>query len=447
MANSPGAVIDTATSSNSNTIKVIIVGIGIAGLAAAIECHRKGNSVTVFDRIVEVKQEEGDGITIAANGARVTAKWENGAFHESHKHRLYGVVGGEVFDHTGRYAGWYDLKGYGHGFGYTLNRGVLVSSMYNYARSLGIDIRLGLEVTDYWETEYEAGVVVKGERIAADCVVCAEGINSRAMTTINGQEPEEKETGFTATRGFLNSALLGDDPKVRWLQERTNSGKIRVWVGDNTQVHMWSKKENDGELFWYCVHEDGDSTKTSSAIDPILEAIKDWPIRDQLEPIIRKVPPQQVVSQKFMQRTPLKSWLSPGCRMIIIGDAAHTALPPAGQGGSQAIEDAAVFSIALEMAGKQNVPLALSVTEKIRYHRAVAIQRGSMNLLKWLVGTDLEEVRRGEKPLTPKYPEWIVEHDCQEYTYNEFPRVVETIKSGQKYIPHNFLVDDIYSIE
>jgi 2-polyprenyl-6-methoxyphenol hydroxylase-like FAD-dependent oxidoreductase len=103
-----------------------------------------------------------------------------------------------------------------------------------------------------------------------------------------------------------------------------------------------------------------------SSVDPILEAIKDWPVRDQLEPIICKVPQQQVISQKFKQRAPLKTWLSPGRRLIIVGDAAHAALPPAGQGGSQAVEDAAVLAIALELAGKQSVPLALSVTEKIR---------------------------------------------------------------------------------
>jgi 2-polyprenyl-6-methoxyphenol hydroxylase-like FAD-dependent oxidoreductase len=127
--------------------------------------------------------------------------------------------------------------------------------MFNYAKSLGIDVQLGCEITDYWETECEAGVIVQGERIAADCVVCAEGINSEAITTITGQAFEEKETGFTATRGFLNTALLADDPKVRWLQEQSDSDKVRAWVGDNTQVHIWSKKGNGEEVFWYCLHK------------------------------------------------------------------------------------------------------------------------------------------------------------------------------------------------
>lgn len=36
-------------------IKVIIVGAGFAGLTAAIECHRKGHEVTVFEKVAELK--------------------------------------------------------------------------------------------------------------------------------------------------------------------------------------------------------------------------------------------------------------------------------------------------------------------------------------------------------------------------------------------------------
>jgi thioredoxin reductase len=57
MINPPDIIANATTFSNSNTIKVIIVGIGVAGLTAAIECHRKGHSVTAFDRVEKVKEE------------------------------------------------------------------------------------------------------------------------------------------------------------------------------------------------------------------------------------------------------------------------------------------------------------------------------------------------------------------------------------------------------
>lgn len=68
----------------------------------------------------------------------------------------------------------------------------------------------------------------------------------------------------------------------------------------------------------------------------------------------------------LLTRDPLKTWLSPGGRMILIGDAAHPYLPAAGQGAGQAIEDAATLAVSLELAGKSKVKMALRVAEKIR---------------------------------------------------------------------------------
>ena len=40
---------------HSSGIKVIVVGLGIGGLATAIECHRKGHTVIAFDKVKELK--------------------------------------------------------------------------------------------------------------------------------------------------------------------------------------------------------------------------------------------------------------------------------------------------------------------------------------------------------------------------------------------------------
>ena len=41
---------------DSNKLTVIIVGLGIAGLSVAIECHNKGHNVMVFEKYEELKQ-------------------------------------------------------------------------------------------------------------------------------------------------------------------------------------------------------------------------------------------------------------------------------------------------------------------------------------------------------------------------------------------------------
>jgi hypothetical protein len=34
-------------------------------------------------------------------------------------------------------------------------------------------------------------------------------------------------------------------------------------------------------------------------------------------------------------------------------------------------------------------------------------------------------------------PSWIFGHDCQTYTYQEYPKVLKAIETEQEYIPHN----------
>lgn len=105
---------------------------------------------------------------------------------------------------------------------------------------------------------------------------------------------------------------------------------------------------------------------SESMIEDTIAHIHDWRSRNMIEPILRSTPPKRLLNQKIITREPLDRWVSPHGRMILIGDAAHPYPPISGQGGSQAIEDATVVAIALQLAGKDRVPLALRIAEKIR---------------------------------------------------------------------------------
>ncbi len=58
-------------------IKVIIVGAGFAGLSAAIECDRKGHSVTLFEKVDQIEEitHFGDIISFDPNGSRIFEQW------------------------------------------------------------------------------------------------------------------------------------------------------------------------------------------------------------------------------------------------------------------------------------------------------------------------------------------------------------------------------------
>lgn len=63
-------------------------------------------------------------------------------------------------------------------------------------------------------------------------------------------------------------------------------------------------------------------------------------------------------------------------RLALLGDAAHPFLPHQGQGGGQAIEDAAALAALLPLGTLQkDIPERLQLYEQCRYERAHKIQQ------------------------------------------------------------------------
>lgn len=182
-------------------------------------------------------------------------------------------------------------------------------------------------------------------------------------------------------------------------------------------------------------------------IDDALATISQWPGRHRIETVIRHTKPNKLVNHPLIYRPPLRTWISEGGRIILIGDAAHPYYPVVGQGGSQGIEDGAVLAIALSLAGKERVSLALQVVEKIRYPRATVIQLGSSTFQATVLRPDWEEEASKQDGFRFPNPDWIFSHDCQNYTYREFESVIQAIRDGREYVPTNIPIDGVYRVE
>ena len=82
--------------------------------------------------------------------------------------------------------------------------------------------------------------------------------------------------------------------------------------------------------------------------------------------MVMATPSGKVIDWKLLWRDPQEKWYSPAGRVIQAGDSAHTFLPSSGNGGTQGVEDATSLAACLELAGKDNIPLALKVHNKLR---------------------------------------------------------------------------------
>lgn len=166
-------------------IKVLIIGAGFAGLTAAIECKRKGHDPLVLESFKELKQL-GDIISFGSNAGRIFRRWPGveekmqPICHTAEFLKFYDWQGNFIYQQF-----WGDEEA---NFGVRFNghRGQIHRILYDHALSQGVEIRLGQNVSEYFQTEHGAGVVSNGERIEADVILAADGVRSKARKIVLG---------------------------------------------------------------------------------------------------------------------------------------------------------------------------------------------------------------------------------------------------------------------
>lgn len=409
-------------------IKVIVVGAGFAGLAAAIECDRKGHSVTLLEKVEDIDEitRIGDIISFDPNGSKAFERWP-------------GVI--EAMEPIIRQTTWLDLYHYKGEFvtrqsfadekswGRRINghRGQLHSIIYKHAQARGIDIRLGQRVTDYFENDKEAGVVANGQRITAEVVVAAEGVRSRGRKIVLGSEDNPKSSGYAVYRAWFPATELAKNPKTRHLV--TSGDTHQGFIGPDIHF-LASSLKNGTEFNWVFTHIDDGNIEESwqfpGKVEEALAYLQGWaPLVHEL---VKATPPGRLIDHKLVYRSPLPTFISPKARIALIGDAAHPFLPTSIQGASQSIEDGVVLATTLKLSGKNNVQLGVRAFEKIRYdrvHRAQAM--GPATRERWH-RADWDKVwRRPELIHLPREP-WLLHFDAQKDAYEKYKDVVSNLE-------------------
>ncbi|OJD32344.1 salicylate hydroxylase [Diplodia corticola] len=420
---------------------VLIIGAGFAGLTAAIECVLHGHAVTLLESFATLAPL-GDIISFGHNAGRVFRRWPGGVegaldaiCHRSEELVFNRFDGEHLMTQV-----WEEEGGLERGGGKKFNghRGEIHRVVWGCAVGLGVDIRLGRRVCEYFEDAEEAGVVVEEEdgegedeggrkrkkrtRYVADVVLAADGVRSTARAVVLGQEDKPKSSGYAIWRAWFPSDELARDPLTRHLV--VNGDTHTGWLGPD--VHFLAASIKNGTSFsWVCTHKDTDDVVESwsapGSITDALALLDGW--SPTVRAIVRHTPPDRLVDWKLVYRDPLPTWVSPSHgRIALLGDAAHPFLPTSIQGASQAVEDGVTIAVCLELAakeggGKGDVREALLAYERMRYERVRAAQKtGETTRDRWHKA-DFEKVKEEPKAIKLPREEWLLGHDAEAHAY------------------------------
>ncbi|MFG2483938.1 FAD-dependent monooxygenase [Streptomyces virginiae] len=333
----------------------VVAGAGIGGLTAALALHRHGWRVTVCERAAG-PTAVGAGIVLAPNALRA---FDTIGFDITRAAGRTVPAAMGLRRPDGRWLSRADTAALAARFGgppLALHRSALADALA--AALPGTAIRYGVAVTSV--DDADGSPVVRtdaGDLDGADLVIAADGIHSPLRRRYFPDHPGLHHSGETAWRTVLPAA-----------ESLTGTATAETWGrGERFGVVPLA----DDRIYLYATAVVPAGHRPADVRAELLRRYGTW--HDPIPALLDRIDPAAVLQHDLYDLAAPLPRFHHG-RLAWLGDAAHAMTPNLGQGGCQAVEDAAVLGHLLAGAGPTDVPAALAAYSAARCARTDAIR-------------------------------------------------------------------------
>jgi 2-polyprenyl-6-methoxyphenol hydroxylase-like FAD-dependent oxidoreductase len=349
--------------------RVLIVGAGAAGTAAAILLARAGVSVELVDSTPDIRAL-GSGITLQGNALRVLR--ELGVWDQVLKHGYaFDTLGLRAPDPAGSLiAELQDVRTGGPDLPATVGmyRPTLATVLVEQAKATGAKVRFGTTYTDFVQDDSGVDVTfTDGSAGRYDLVIAADGVRSPTRKAL-GIKLETKPIGMGIWRVFA--------PRP------ASVTRTDLIYGGQSYIAGYCPTGEDN-LYAYIVEKAQDR----SGMTPVEQLATMRGLSEAYhgpwDDIRTRMSDPDRIHYTWFESHLLEAPWNRG-RVVLIGDAAHTCPPTVAQGAAQAFEDASVLSELLIDSVSLDDELWDAFHER-RAERARTVVEASLQLCEWLI--------------------------------------------------------------
>jgi 2-polyprenyl-6-methoxyphenol hydroxylase-like FAD-dependent oxidoreductase len=340
-------------------VRVLIIGGGIAGPAAALALAKAGIASVVYEAHPRSGEDIGAFLTLAGNGMFALAQIDAADAVAAVGFELTSL---RLVDARGREVASRPLAGHERPLTCfrCLRRAELGAVLQREAARRGITIEHGRRLTSITDDgDQVTARFGDGTSAVGDLLVGADGLRSPVRSFVDPAGRPVTYAGQRVFYGYTTAASAVAAPP----------GTIEMIRGATAFGHATSP---GGETSWF-------ARETAPALAPTAlapTASAAW--REHLVELLRgdDTPAGAIVAATGDHVMATNAWhLAPGGRWrtaatVLVGDAAHAASPATGQGASMALEDAVVLAKALR--DTPTTDRALAAYESIRRPRVEA---------------------------------------------------------------------------
>lgn len=199
-----------------------MIGAGLGGCACALALHNQGFEVTVYEKLRQFRRL-GDSLGLGENALKLLRRWGGQALYDT-----LTKIGNQAPDmqirrwHDGKILAQQPLMDMA---GYIGHRGDYHEVFLQAVRDAGIPIHMASEVVSFDEDKPSI-IFADGREEAADVIIGADGIKSKARSLVLGFDDKPKSSGYSCYRAYFPGEHLKEDPLCR---EFADHDCVNIW--------------------------------------------------------------------------------------------------------------------------------------------------------------------------------------------------------------------------